>query len=390
MRPSTVSLSERVRPLFGPRDRTWINSAHQGPLPLAAVAAIERATALKTSPSALLDPAWFERVPRELREALGTLIGADPDDVILGNSTTHGLSLFFEGVDWRPGDEILLVEGDFPACAFPWLPLRDRGVELRFVRPERTRLEADALARGIGPRTRLLCTHWVHSLEGHQIDVQALSGVCRERGVLFLLNASQAIGALPFQVRDAGPDAVTSCGFKWLCGPYATGFSWIRPEVREGLRAPCGYWLSNMDTHGLEADVVYEQRPDLDARAFDVFCPANFLNHMPWTESVRLVTDLGVDAIAVHNAALVEHLVASLDQLGLDVRSPVAGEARTSLVLFACADGASTRACYEHVREAGIDVAFRNGAIRAAPHFFNTRDDIDELVDALTAFRRGN
>jgi cysteine desulfurase/selenocysteine lyase len=112
---------------FGGFDgRAWLNCAHQGPLPRVAVRAAERALAQKAAPHRLGDEAFAE-VPRRLKGALGRLAGVPADQVILGNSTTYGLHLLTQGVPWRAGDEVLLVEGDFPATIVPWLPLAERG-----------------------------------------------------------------------------------------------------------------------------------------------------------------------------------------------------------------------------------------------------------------------
>ncbi|HET9559884.1 MAG TPA: aminotransferase class V-fold PLP-dependent enzyme, partial [Actinomycetota bacterium] len=120
---------------FGGFDgRAWLNCAHQGPLPLVAVAVAERALADKAAPHRMGNEAFAE-VPRRLKDALGRLAGVPAEEVILGNSTTYGLQLLVQGVDWRDGDEVLLVDGDFPATIVPWLPLAERGVRVRLLRP---------------------------------------------------------------------------------------------------------------------------------------------------------------------------------------------------------------------------------------------------------------
>jgi cysteine desulfurase/selenocysteine lyase len=118
---------------FGPFDgRVWFNTAHQGPLPRVTIAAARVALEQKARPYLLQDEDFFE-VPRKLRVALGKLVGAPSDDIILGNSTTYGLDLLANGMQWQSGDEVLVVDRDFPADVLPWLMLRDRGVVVRFI-----------------------------------------------------------------------------------------------------------------------------------------------------------------------------------------------------------------------------------------------------------------
>ena len=231
---------------FGGFDgRAWLNCAHQGPLPLVAVAAAERALADKAAPHRMGDEAFAE-VPRRLKDVLGRLVGVPAEEVILGNSTTYGLQLLVQGVDWRAGDEVLLVDGDFPATIVPWLPLAERGVRVRLLRPEGGVLDAGQLEAELTPATRLFCTSWVFSFTGHAVDLAALGRVCRRAGVTFVVNGSQAVGARPLDLAELPVDALVSCGFKWLCGPYGTGFCWLAPDLLASLTYRPAYWLGHL------------------------------------------------------------------------------------------------------------------------------------------------
>ena len=192
--PERSSLADRSGD-FGPFDgRVWLNCAHQAPLPQCAAEAAREAVSWKVRPWELTT-ARFTGVPQRLREALARLIGADPRDVILANSASYGLHLLANGIDWRPGDEVLCMKGDFPSDILPWLGLERLGVVVRQLQPRGRVLGADEVDAAIGPRTRLLCTTWVHSFSGHGIDLDAVGAVCRARGVLFIANVSQALGA---------------------------------------------------------------------------------------------------------------------------------------------------------------------------------------------------
>ena len=291
-----TSLLAGVADDFGPfANRTWLNCSHQGPLPRVAVRAIAEAIAMKVSPHRLADSRVFSDVPVQLRRVLARLISVDSDDIILGNSTSYGLNLLANGIRWCDGDEVLLVRGDFPATIFPWLPLQECGVSIRFMEPSGPGIDPAQLDACLTPRTRLFCATWVHSFTGYAIDEVGLADVLKDRNTLFVLNASQGLGYRPLDPIKAGVDAVTSCGFKWLCGPYGTGFCWIRPKVRASMRQTQGYWLANLTADDLRGEFAYEIRPDLGARAYDVFCTANFLNFLPWTRSVAYLLDKGID-----------------------------------------------------------------------------------------------
>src|SRR5262249_28820561 len=157
-----------------------------------------------------------------LRALLARLVGSPPEQIVLGNSTSYGLHLVANGLAWDDGDEVLVIEGDYPATILPWRRLAVQGVKGRPLPPAGESVSAAELAAAITPRTRLLAVTWVDSFTGRALDLGALGEVCRQAGVLLVVNASQALGARAIDVSLTPVDAVISCGYKWLCGPYGT------------------------------------------------------------------------------------------------------------------------------------------------------------------------
>jgi cysteine desulfurase / selenocysteine lyase len=370
---------------FGGFDgRAWLNCAHQGPLPLVAVAEAERALADKAAPHRIGDESFAE-VPRRLKEALGRLVGVPADQVILGNSTTYGLHLLVQGVDWREGDEVLLVDGDFPATIVPWLPLAERGVRVRLLRPEGEVLDAGQLEAELTPATRLFCSSWVFSFTGHAADLAALGRVCRRAGVTFVVNGSQAVGAAPVDLAALPVDALVSCGFKWLCGPYGTGFCWLRPDLLASLTYRPAYWLGHLAQDDLGQEAAVRLRDDLGAAAYDVFGTANFLNYRPWTASVEYLLGLGVDRVAASDQALVERFLQGLDPDRYRLVSPRQGPRRSTLVVVGHRQEGRAPRLHRRLAEAGVDVALRRGHLRVSPHLYNTEADVDRALEVLDA-----
>jgi selenocysteine lyase/cysteine desulfurase len=377
--------AREARDGFGPFDgRVWLNVAHQGPLPKVARAALREVAEQKAAPHLIRDEAFWE-VPEAVKRALAPFIGVSPPEIILGNSTTYGLHLLTHGIQWREGDEVLLVDGDFPATVVPWLWLRERGVRIRLLRPRERPLDPGQLAQEVSARTRVFCSSWVFSLTGETIDAAALGNVCREREVCFVLNAAQGVGARPIDATRLPVDALVSCGFKWLCGPYATGFCWIRPELLQDLDYHQDYWLAQMKQTDLAHEGGYELRPDLGAERYDVFGTANFFNLVPWQAALELLAEVGVDVIAAHDQRLVDIIVGELDgSPRLHVVSPVSGPARAAIVIITHADPSRNEDLYATLRDGGIDVALRAGQIRLSPHLHNDEDDIHAALRLLT------
>jgi selenocysteine lyase/cysteine desulfurase len=368
---------------FGPFDgHTWLDTAHQGAIPRAAAEAARTAVEQKCRPHLIRNEDFFQ-VPVRLRTALGTLIGANPDDVILGNSATYGLDLLANGMRWKPGDEVLLAEGDYPANVFPWSILRDQGVTVRFIKTPAGPLQPQQLARELSTSTRLFCTSWVNPFTGSAIDVNGIGRTCRDRQIVFVLNASQALGARVLDVRASAVDAVTSSGSKWLCGPYGTGFCWLTPALRESLVPRHAYWLAMIAGRPLDQIRDYSLRTDLGARAWDVFCPANFFNFVAWTTSIEYLIDAGPATVASYDNQLVSHLLQSLDDTQVDVVSPLRPPHRSTVVLFRLRNAGDASARFEQLAASGFHITIGGDTLRVSPHLHNTFEDIDRFVRAL-------
>lgn len=368
---------------FGPFEgRVWLNTAHQGPLPRQAVAAAGHAAALKAVPQRISD-GDFAEVPERLRHLLARLVGGAPEQIVLGNSTSYGLHLVANGLPWREGDEVLVIEGDYPATILSWQRLACLGVAVRPLRPENG-LSAGELAAAIGPRTRVLAVTWVDSFSGRALDLHALGAVCRQAGVLLVVNASQALGARPINVTSTPVDAVACCGYKWLCGPYGTGFAWLHPDLLDRLRPQQAYWLAMQAGRGLDQMRDTAIRDDLGVRAFDVFCPASFATTLPWIASLDLLLGTGIDRIAGWDQHLVDRLLRGIDAGQYEVISPASGPARSTLVVLSRPDEHAAHR-QRQLAEAGVDAAFREGNLRLSIHFFNTPADIDRALTALHA-----
>jgi selenocysteine lyase/cysteine desulfurase len=371
---------------FGPFDgKVWLNCAHQGPLPRVAAEEAREAITWKVAPYRLTTER-FGAVPRRLKTAIGRLIGAPAEDVILGNSASYGLHLLANGIPWRAGDEILLMKGDFPSDILPWLGLQKKGVRVRLIEPRGHVLQADEIESNLSPSTRLFCATWVHSFSGYAVDARAIGNLCREKNVLFVMNCTQGLGARPFSVPDTPVDAVVSAGHKWLCGPYATGFCWMRPDLRESLEYNQSYWLAmqTADDLGREQEEV-GLRADLGARAYDVFGTANFFNFKPWAASIEYLLEVGVERVAEHDAALVSRLVEGLDPDKYELISPRQGPFRSTLVILSRRPPGRSQEVYEALERASVCGAFRRGRLRFAPHLYNTPEDIDRALAVLNA-----
>ena len=360
----------------------WLNTAHQGRLPKRAARALSEAIEWKLHPQPLNSPERFTAVPHRLRQLLARVVGAREDDVVLANSASYGLHLVANGLDLRRGDEIIVAANDFPSDILPWLRLQESGVKVRMLDPQDEVLTADEVQAACTRRTRAVCLTWVHSFSGRVLDLDAVGAVCRDNGSWFIVNGSQAVGAIPIDVQSAPVDALVSAGFKWLCGPYGTGLCWLRPDLFETLRPTKLYWLSALTADDLAATSLDLQAiTPRRAGRHDIFGTANFFNYVPFAASVELLLELGIEQVREYVDSLVVRLLNGIEQSAYHLVS--SKDDRSTLVLLAPIREPS-ETVFNRLTAAGVHVAHRRGRIRISPHVYNTAGDIDRALELLS------
>src|SRR5262249_49787618 len=178
-------------------------------------------------------------------------------------------------------------------------------------------------------------------------------------GTRLVVNASQALGARPFDV--AWPvDAVLGVGFKWLCGPYGTGFLWTRPDLLRSLNVTQAYWLAQMTAAALGREETAVRLPEgpPTARTLDVFGTANFFNFKPWEAAVEYLLGIGIERVAAHDQLLVQRLHDGLDDTTIDLLSPRQLTRRSTLVFLSHKDRARNQVLHARLRQRRIHVPY--------------------------------
>jgi len=223
-------------------DAVYLNLAGQAPMPAASLESARTALEWKAFPQLLSDQAERDLTER-VRGLLAHLIGADSRQVAVTTGASAGLAALAYGLDWKPGDEILTACREFPVQYTTWRPMEAReGVSLKLVSPAGKWITAENLIAALRPRTRVVSVSLVRFDDGSLLDAAKLSAACHARGVVVALDVSQACGAIPMDVRTLGADFLTCAGYKWLLGPYGTGFFWVRPELQATFRPSPFYW----------------------------------------------------------------------------------------------------------------------------------------------------
>ena len=324
----------------------------------------------------------FDRVRRveEVRRRAGQLLNADPLDVAFIKNTSEGIGIVAEGLPWQSGDNVVTAEDEYPANLYPWMNLAGRGVELRRVPSRDGRILLDDLRAAIDGRTRLVSLSYVEYASGFRNDLDAVSELCREKGVLFFVDAIQGLGVLPLDVRRTPIDFLAADGHKWLLGPEGAGLFWIRRELVEQLHPVGVGWNSVIDSRNF-GRVEFRLKPHAGRWESGSL---NVGGILALGASLELLLDYGIEAISQRIAHLTDHLCAAAERAGLMVYSSRRPHEKSGIVSLDVRDG-DVRAIVRRCRDAGIVVNQRAGRLRVSPHAYNTVEELDRLVALLGA-----
>lgn len=353
----------------------YLNHAAVAPWPKRTATAVSRFAQENVLLGARDYPDWMV-VEQRLRERLMRLLNApSTDDIALVKNTSEALSFVAFGLDWKAGDQIVISDEEFPSNRIVWEALAPKGVEVIQVSLKSENPEA-ALLAACGPRTRLLSISAVQYASGLRLDLEHLGQGCKQRNVLFCIDAIQQLGALPFDVQASQCDFAMADGHKWLLGPEGLGVFYCRSALRPQLK------LSEFGWHMLEHMGDYNRttwEPALSARRFECGSP-NMLGTMALEASLSLLEEVGMDEVGKAIAERILWLEEGLSAIpGARLHTPIHPDRRAGILSFSL-DGVANAHVFEHLKQEQVVCVQRGPGVRFSPHFYTESRVIEETL----------
>lgn len=325
------------------------------------------------------DLVHWERLRSQVRTRIAELLSVAADSISFTKNTTAGLGLVAAGLDWEPGDNIVGVHREFPSNIYPWMGLKRKGIELRLYQPEQGRIDVKAVVRLCDRRTRVLAISAVQFWSGFRIDLGALGTALRGRDVLLVVDAAQAVGALQVDLSRTPVDFLAAGAQKWLLGPMGVGFAYVGPRMLDRL---------NPVTIAPESVVQEREYVDYDltfkpgAGRFEEAAP-NYAGILGMGAAVNLLLRCGMPAVEEVVLRLADRLRDELPRRAYDlVLKPTAPSERSGIVSFRHPRMVPAE-LHTRLREAGVIISVRGDYLRASPHYYNSDQDLDRLLEAL-------
>lgn len=317
------------------------------------------------------------KVAGEAKKYLSRMLNCNVDRITFVDNTSNGLNIPAQGIQWRKGDSILLNELEFPANVYPFLNLEKEGVKVEFVKSKNGVVSADDIINSIKPNTRLISISFVQFLTGYRVDLEKIGNVCREKGIIFSVDAIQGLGAFRLDVEKCNIDFI-SCGTaKWLLGMQGLAFIYVSEKLQNTLQPKYVGWTSVEDAWNL-LDFNLKLKNTADAFQSGTINALGVFGLLP---SLELFSDFGYKNVEDRILENSTHLINKLLEIGIHpILENCKEENLSGIISFKHNKAMSI---LEDLKEKEIYCSVREGMVRLSPHFYNTTQDIDIVVGEI-------
>ena len=358
----------------------YFNHAAVTPLPRRVADAITAHTEKVRDRGAADWRRWYAAI-EQTRAKAARFLGARASEVAFLPSTSWGLSAVAQAYPWREGDNVVGDDMEFPSNVYPWMMLERRGVQFRAAKNRGGRVTVDDLAALVDSRTRVVAVSWVAFHNGWVYPIEEIGAFCREKGILFVVDAIQGLGALPLDVSRVPVDVLAADGHKWLLAAEACALFYVAENARERVPpATAGWWNVKSEGGFLDYDLDFH----LGGRRYEAgSLPTAQVSGLD--AAIDLLDEMGSETIRQRILDTVRTLAEGLRSRGWRIASP---EPLCSGILAAVPpDGNANRAAKE-LEARGIIASPREGAVRFSPHAYNDAEEVELLMQAV--IRIGN
>jgi|ERR1700682_2407925 len=372
-----------ARNLF-PLVERYIHMNHAGVSPMSerARAAIE--LVIDASVNRPYPDGWAQEEANRVRGLVALLINASSDSIGLTRSTGHGISLLAEGLDWKAGDNVVGAVGEYPANVYPWMGLAARQVEYRQAKPFEGRVTPESVFSLVDSRTRVVALSHVQFWNGFRLDIETIGAECRRRGIVFAVDIMQSVGALRVDVGRLPVDFCAAGAGKWLLGRSGIGFLFCTHALLERIRPVIvgARSVANSDRF-FDYDLTFAP----GARRFEESV-VSLLDTAAFGAALELLLEVGVDIVEKRVLDLAARLGEGLAASGCELVEPwPRARAESSGIVSFRKPGSSATAVLRDLNAAHVVARTHRDFVRLAPHFYNTEEEVDQVLDVLAPER---
>ncbi|MEM3727609.1 MAG: aminotransferase class V-fold PLP-dependent enzyme [Candidatus Bathyarchaeia archaeon] len=368
---------ENIRSLFPVvKNRVFLNHAAQSPLPKPVADAVKRCVEDFSAFGSVSTSEWDDCG----KALFARLIGAKPEEIALVENTSVGLNIVANVLEYPPGSKVVTTDLEYPSVVYPWLK-RSLGVKIHYVKNVGGKIPLEDFEKAVDDSTVAVAVSHVEYVNGFRNDLKALSQIAHEHGTYLIVDAIQSAGVIPIDVKREGVDFLATACYKWLLSPTGAAYLYVRKDLIEKFEPPYIGWASVKQEIFETVDFwdIWSLRLSEAASRFEVGTPS-FLSFVGAAEAIKMLLGFGIENIEKRVLKLTDHLIEAVKALGLELQTPEEPKHRSGIVNFKID---KPKEIAEQLRRMGIVVSARAKGIRVSPHFYNTEEEIDKLIDEV-------
>lgn len=367
-------------------DKTYLNCAYMSPLLKSVEEAGIMGIKMKRSPFEITPEDFFEET-EQLRKAYARLINcAEPKRIVIGTSVSYGMANVTRNIALKKTDKVIVLGEQFPSNYYPWQRLCDTyDASLQVIKaPEKHESRGaswnEEIIAEIDEHTKVVALGHIHWADGTKFDLKQIRKKTREVGALLIIDGTQSVGALPFDVQEIQPDALICAGYKWLLGPYSIGLNYYGPYFDNGVPVEEN-WINRLYSEDFAGLVNYEDNYQPGALRYEAGEHSNFILVPMLLKAINQINEWGVENIQAYCKELIK------DPLNRLNNAFVEDEKHRASHLFGIRLTKDMEQVKAALAEANISVSIRGNAIRVSPHLYNTETEMNRLVEVLNSVK---
>ena len=323
-------------------------------------------------------------IAKELKQNCAKLINADESEIILTSSTTHGINIFANGIDLPPDDNnVAFIDSEFPAVVYPWLNQEKLGrVNAMMIPSSKGYVNEVVIKRSLFDyNVRVFTISYVQFL-GYRYNIRNIAEFCRKHNIFLVVDAIQATGICPIDVKDMSIDYLCTGNQKWFMSPAGTGFTYISKKYREFINPT--YVGTTSVNYDFENFLNYKLDFKSDGAAYEN-STLNTLGMIGMNETIRFFMELGVQNIYNHIIDIQDKFAELLDKSKYRIESDTNPEHRSNILIFSHVNQSRNAEIQKSLAKNNIYIAVREKYLRLSPHIFNNYEDAEILAKELNS-----
>jgi selenocysteine lyase/cysteine desulfurase len=367
---------EKIREQFPvTKNKVFLNHAAQSPLPRPVAEAIGKYTDECCNFGTTSTGANDDGKP-----CFARLIGAKPAEIALVENTSMGLNIVANMLRYPPGSNIVTTDLEYPAVVYPWLR-KGLGVKVHYVKNVDGKVLLDDMEKAVDDKTVAVAISHVEYSNGFRHNLRVLSEIVHEHGAYLIVDAIQSVGTMPIDVKRDEVDFLMAACYKWLLSPPGAAYLYVKDELIEKFEPPFVGWASvNQEVFDtVDPWDVWNLSLSKTASRFQIGT-ASIISLVGATEAMKMLLDFGTENIKRRIARLTDHLIDSIQDLGLKLQTPLEKPCRSGIVNFKINQ---PKKLAQKLNKKGIVISARSNGIRVAPHYYNTEREVDKLMEEV-------